>query len=202
MSATDKQNNQFNPSNAAILLIDHQPGVLAMVKSLPAETITTNTAILAGLGEELQIPSVITSTREEMEFLGTSLPEIQKAAPKHYENRVRRGGTLDAFRDSAFGEAVKKLNRRNLVIAGLTTDVCLFFSVVSALEAGYNVRVVADASGTSTEIGDIVTYDRLRSLGATITTTYGIMFELFPDLSRPEGQKAEGIAASAAKAGK
>lgn len=61
-----------------------------MVKSLPVNAVTTDASILAGLGEELQILTVITSTRETLEFLGTTLPKIQKAAPRRYEYRVRR----------------------------------------------------------------------------------------------------------------
>ena len=186
----------FIPADTAIALVGHQPGVLAMIGSLPAPVVTNNAATLARLGEQLQIPLVITSTREDVEFLGTTLKEIQTAAPTAYARRIRRGGTLNAFKDPAFITAVKATKRPNLVIAGILTDVCLLHSVVSALEAGYNVQVVADASGTTTTLADTVTYDRLRSLGAVITSTYGILFELYPDLSTTEGQKAEAVAAS------
>lgn len=189
-------NAPFTPANTAILLVDHQPGVLAMVGSLPAETVSRNAGVLARLGEELKIPLVVTSTRETLAFLGTSLSSIQTGAPIAYAARIRRGGTLNAFHDPAFVEAVKSTRRPHLVIAGLLTDVCLFHSVVSALDAGYKVQVVADASGTSTALGDAVTCDRLRGLGAVVTTTYGVLFELFPDLSTPEGQQAEGVAAA------
>jgi nicotinamidase-related amidase len=68
MNTSNKQSSPFNPSNTAIVLVDHQPGVLAMVGSLPAKTVTANTALLAQLGEELEIPMVITSTRENLDF--------------------------------------------------------------------------------------------------------------------------------------
>lgn len=195
--AQESKAQKVTPANAAIVLVDHQPGVLRMVASVPAKTVAMNASILAHLGEDLGIPLVITSTRENLEFLGTNLPEIQKAAPKAYANRIKRPGTLNAFDDKSFVEAVKNTNRPNLIIAGLTTDVCLFHSVQSAIKAGYNVYVVSDASGTSSQLADMVTYDRLRSMGAIITTTYGILFELYPDLSKPDAQKAEGIAAAA-----
>jgi nicotinamidase-related amidase len=184
----------FKPADTAILLVDHQPGVLAMVKSVPAAAVTSNAALLARLGDQLSIPLVVTSTRENVEFLGTTLKEIQAAAPSAYASRVRREGTLNAFHDPAFVAAVKATKRGNLVIAGILTDVCLSHTVISAVEAGYNVQVVADACGTSSPLADTVTYDRLRELGAVITSTYGILFELFPDLSTAEGQKAEGVA--------
>ena len=80
----------LQPSNTAIVLVDHQPGVLRMVKSLPAEVVTTNAATLARLGEEMGIPLVITSTRENLEHLGTTVKEIREAAPKAYGRRIRR----------------------------------------------------------------------------------------------------------------
>lgn len=185
---------QLTPANAAIVLVDHQPGVMAMVKSVPAEELTANVAILARLGEELKIPLLISSTREDLEFLGTTIEAIQHAAPVAYENRVRRAGTLNAFLDQKFVQAVKALGRPNLVIAGILTDVCLWHTAVSAVQAGYKVQLVADASGTTSTLADEVTYDRMRDLGITVGTTFGTLFELYPDLSTPEGQRAEAVA--------
>ena len=192
--------SSFTPGDAAIILVDHQPGVLRMVASLTANIVTTNAGILARLGEELGIPTVVTSTRETLEFLGTNLDSIQRGAPRAYAARIRRDGTLNAFHEPAFVAAVKQTNRQNLIMSGLLTDVCLLHSVMSALEAGYHVQVVADASGTSTVLGDMVTYDRMRAAGAVITTTYGSLFELFPDLSVAEGKQAESIASSSLQA--
>lgn len=185
----------LRPDDTAIVLVDHQPGVLAMVGSLPAAIIANNAAMLARLGEEMELELLITSTRENLEFLGTTLPEIQAAAPRAYGNRVRRAGTLNAFDDPAFVEAISSLNRPNLVVAGLLTDVCLFHSVMSAVAAGYRVVVLADASGTSTELADAVTYDRLRAAGVKVASTYGVLFELYSDLSTEVGQRAEAVAA-------
>jgi nicotinamidase-related amidase len=191
----------LTPADTAIVLVDHQPGVLAMAGSLPAEVVTRNAATLARLGEEMPIPLVVASTRENLDFLGTTLPEIQDAAPKAYENRVRRGGTLNAFDDPNFVAAIADTGRQNLVIAGLLTDVCLFHTAMAAVAAGYNLLVAADACSTSTELGDTVTYARLRSFGVQAATTYGILFELYSDLGTDEGQRAEAIASGSVPAG-
>jgi nicotinamidase-related amidase len=183
----------LRPENSTILLIDYQPGVLAMVNSLPREIVAANAGILARLGERTRLPLVVTSTREEMGFLGTNIDEIKDGAPTAFANRIARGGYLDAFADSRFVEAVQATGRHNLVMAGVLTDVCLWHSAVSALEAGYHVQVVADASGTTTELADRATYDRLRDLGVEVSTTFGTVFELFPDLSTPAGLLAESI---------
>ena len=140
------------------------------------------------------IPLVITSTRENLEHLGTTLKEIQEAAPKAYAQRIRRAGTLNAFHDKAFADRIASVKRPTLVIAGILTDVCLYHSAVSAVDADYKVYVVADACGTSSTLADQVTYKRLEDLGIVVTTTYGVLFELYSDLSTPEGQRAQGVA--------
>jgi nicotinamidase-related amidase len=184
----------FTPADAAILLIDHQPGVLAMVKSVDEKLVAANVGLLARLGEQMKIPLVIATTRETVAFLGTSIEPVQKGAPKAYAARIRRAGTLDAFADPAFVKAVAATGRRNLIMAGILTDVCLFHAAMSAIKAGYKVWIAADACGTGTALGDQITYERLRAAGATVTTTLGILFELYPDLSSAEGQRAEAIA--------
>lgn len=184
----------FTPGDAAILLIDHQPGVMAMIKSVDATLLAANVGLLARLGEQMKIPLVVATTRETLDYLGTSIPAIQTSAPKAYAARVRRAGTLDAFADPAFVQAVVHTGRRNLIIAGILTDVCLFNSTMSAIKAGYTVWLAADACGTGTALGDQVTYERLRAAGATVATTLGVLFELYPNLSSAEGQHAEAIA--------
>ena len=182
---------QITPSNSAIVLVDHQPGVAAWTSSLPAEQMAANAAILARLGEQLHIPLLITSTREDEGFLGTTIEEIQHAAPIAYQNRIRRGGTLNAFLDPAFADAVKALGRPNLIIAGLTSDVCLANTALSAVGAGYHVHAVADASASTSVLADTVTYDRLRDRGITVGTTMGTWSELYPDVSTPDGRRSE-----------
>jgi nicotinamidase-related amidase len=189
----------FTPADAAILLVDHQPGVLAMVKSVDANLVAANVGVLARLGEQMHIPLVVATTRETVAYLGTSIEAVQKNAPKAYAARIRRAGTLDAFADPAFVKAVADTGRRNLIMAGILTDVCLFHATMSAIKAGYKVWLAADASGTGTALGDQLTYDRLRAAGATVTTTLGILFELYPNLSTAEGQRAEAIATGDAK---
>ena len=197
MSSTYKP---FTPDDAAVVLVDHQPGVVAMMHSVPVETMTFNTAFLARLGEELDIPLLITSTREDEGVLGTTLPEIQQAAPRAYRNRIRRAGTMDAFLDPAFVAALKALGRKNLVMAGLTTDVCLWHSAFSANEAGYTVHAVADASGSSSALVDMVYYDRMRALGIGVGSAMGTLLELYPNLSTPEGKRAEAVVHTQAQA--
>ncbi len=182
----------FTPQNSAILLVDHQNLTVDWVKSLPRQTLIGNIRVLARLGSEMHIPLVITSTMETTQ-VGPTIKDIQELAPDAYQKRVKRGGTLSAFLDPAFAKAVQATGRKNLIIAGLTTDICLMHTVESAIRLGYRVQVVADASGSMSSLADQVTWDRMRSIGVTVTDGNQILTELYPDFGTAEGQKAAQI---------
>lgn len=182
----------FTPENSAILLVDHQNLTVDWVKSLPRQTLIGNVRVLARLGSQMHIPLVITSTMETTQ-VGPTIKDIQELAPDAYQKRIKRGGTLSAFLDPAFAKAVAATGRKNLIIAGLTTDICLMHTVESAIRLGYRVQVVADASGSMSALADQVTWDRMRSIGAVVTDGNQILTELYPDFGTPEGQRAAQI---------
>ena len=182
----------FTPANSAILLVDHQNLTVDWVKSLPRDTMIANVRMLARMGAEMHIPLVITSTMETTQ-VGPTIKDIQDLAPEAYAHRIKRGGTLSAFLDPAFEQAVKATGRKNLIIAGLTSDICLMHTVESALRQGYRVEVVADASGSMTPLADQVTWARMRAIGAVITDGNQLLTELYPDFGTAEGQKAAQI---------
>jgi nicotinamidase-related amidase len=181
----------FTPDNAAILLIDHQDMTVGWIHSQPQTTTVANVRMLARVGAELGVPHLVTSTMEDA--IGTNIKDVQELAPDAYANRVKRGGTLNGFLDPAFVEAVTGLGRSNLILAGLTTDICLFHTAHGAMDAGYQVQVVSDACGSSSAMADQLTFDRLRDLGATITGGNQILSELYTDFGSETGQKAQQI---------
>ena len=178
----------MDKNNAAIVLIDHQDATVGWIQSQPKATSLANTRMLARLGAEMNIPLLITSTMEDN--IGTNIKDLQEIAPKAYANRIKRGGTLSGFLDPAFRTAVQQLDRKTLIMAGLTTDICLFHSVVSARQEGYEVQVVADACGSMSALADALTFDRLRTLGVTITGGNQVLTELFTDFGTEEGKRA------------
>lgn len=184
--------DSFTPQNSAILLVDHQNLTVDWVKSIPRQTLLGNVRVLARLGSQMHIPLVITSTMETTQ-VGPTIKDIQDLAPDAYQKRIKRGGTLSAFLDPAFAKAVQATGRKNLIIAGLTTDICLMHTVESAVRLGYRVEVVADASGSMSQLADEVTWERMRSIGAIVTDGNQVLTELYPDFGTPEGQKAAQI---------
>lgn len=112
---------------------------------------------------DYNMPLVLTTTMEDM--VGSTIDDWQKLAPQAYANRYKRGGQLSCWDDAALTSGVKALKRKNIILAGLTTDICAFWACYDALRLGYNVMLVADACGSLTELADRLTFDRLRDIG-------------------------------------
>lgn len=187
-TTSSKIPERYTPQNSAILLVDHQQMTMKWIKSLPAETVKQNIRMLTRLGVEQKIPLIITTTMEEQ--VGATWQDIQNLAPAQYAARIKRGGTINCFLDAGFKNAVKATGRKKLIIAGLTTDICLMHTVQGAVREGYDVWVVADASGSMTPLADELTYAYLRGLGVTVTGGNAVLSELYNDFGTPEGQKA------------
>ena len=161
------------------------------VKSLPKSTVTASCRVLARMGVEFAMPLFLTTTMED--YVGPTIEDIQSVAPAAFSARFKRGGILSCFDQPELADAVQKAGRKNLILAGLTTDICLFWAARDAIRLGYNVTVVADACGTMSELGDITTYQRLRDLGAVVTVTNQVVTELQNDFGSPDGIKAQTI---------
>lgn len=180
-------------TDSAILLVDHQTMTIDWVKSLPQKTVIASCRVLARMGVTFNMPLLLTTTMED--YVGPTIPDIQQVAPDAFAKRFKRGGVLSCFDQPELTAAVRATERPNVILAGLTTDICLFWAARDAVRLGYNVFVVADACGTMSTLGDTLTYERLRDLGVTVTVVNQIVTELCNDFGSPDGQKAQGIMA-------
>jgi nicotinamidase-related amidase len=186
--------DRYTTDNSIIMLVDHQAGTVGWVKSIPQQTVITSCRVLARMAVAYAMPLILTTTVEQ--YVGLSLADLQQIAPDAYAHRYARGGQLDCWDDPRLRDDVAKLGRKKIIMAGLTTDICLYWAATSALELGLEVLVVADACGTMSAQGDEMTYARLRQAGAQITVTNQIVTELANDFSLPEHQqKAQTIMA-------
>lgn len=178
----------FTPENSAMLLIDHQVGTMGWVKSADLEEIKRHTIALARAANETGMPLILTSSMED-QAQGPLFEELQQAVPEAFEKRVQRAGVVDAMKDPDFAAAVKETGRKNLIIAGITTDVCVVYPAITSVLEGYNVQVVVDGSGSPSQIADETALRRMESHGVTLTTTNQLIAELAQDWSSEHGQK-------------
>jgi nicotinamidase-related amidase len=176
----------FSAENSALLLIDHQVGTMQLIKSIPLEVVKRNTIALAKTAKILNMPVVLTSSQEE-KFQGPIISELSQILPEAFERRIKRVGIVNAWNDPNFKKAVEATKRKNLIMAGVTTDVCLVFPAISARREGYQVQAVIDASGSPFDISEELARRRMEREGVDLTATNTLMAELAQDWSRPEG---------------
>ena len=182
----------FASTDSALLLIDHQIGTMKLIKNIPLDVVKRNTLALAKTAKILRLPVVLTSSLEQ-NVQGPLLLELEKLLPEAFAARVRRAGIVNAWNDPNFKKAVEATGRRNLIMAGVTTDVCLVYPAISACREGYQVQAVMDASGSPYELSEDMSRRRMEREGVVLTATNTLMAELAQDWSRPEGTQLLGI---------
>jgi len=178
----------FTPENSVMLLIDHQVGTMSWVGSVSLEDIKNNTVALARSAHVTKMPLILTSSMED-QAQGPLFDELINAVPEAYENRILRGGVVDSMKDENFAATVKATGRKNIIIAGITTDVCVVYPAITAIAEGYNVQVVVDGSGSPTTLADETALRRMENHGVTLTSTNQLIAELAQDWSTDHGSK-------------
>ena len=184
--------NTFNAKNAAMLLIDHQIGTMGWVGSIAFDEMKKHALMLAKSAAAVGMPAILTSSMED-NAQGPLLSELQDILPREFENRILRAGIVNAMNDPAFARAVEQTGRKKIIVAGVTNDVCTVYPVLTLLEQGYEVQVVADAGGSPSKFADEMALIRMRDAGAVITSTNQLIAELAQDWSSEDGGKLLGI---------
>jgi len=179
---------RFTASNAIMLLVDHQVGTMSWVKSIPFDEMKRNALMLARAAAILQMPVVLTSSMEQ-HAQGPLLPELESILPEAYASRIQRLGIVNAMDDEHFAAAVKCSGRKNIIIAGVTNDVCTVYPTLSLLGDGCAVQVIADAGGSPGVMADDMALRRMQQAGATLSSTNQVIAELAYDWSTPEGSR-------------
>lgn len=180
--------NTFNISDTAIILIDHQVGTNAWAKTTPLSLLQRNVISLATFATECLMPLVLTSSQENnVDLQGPLMPELEKICPDAFAARIKRRGVVNAWTDPDFAAACRHTGRRNFIMAGVTTDVCMVAPAISAANEGFIVKVVCDACGSSNQIAEEMAWRRMERAGVHLTTTNAIIAELVQDWSLPSG---------------
>ncbi len=176
----------FTAEAAALVLINHQVGTIQLIKNIMPDTAVRNAALLGQAALAYKMPIVMTSSQED-HVQGPLHPLLQETMPQAYAARVRRVGLVNAWTDRNFVDAIEKTGRRQLIMAAVTTDICLVFPAISAVEQGYEVQAVMDASGADTAIGEDMARRRMERAGVWLTSTNTMVAELVQDWNTPQG---------------
>lgn len=169
---------RLNKSDAAVLLVDHQTGLLSLVRDIDPDKFKNNVLALGDLAKYFNLPTILTTSFEEGPN-GPLVPELKDLFPD--APYIARPGNINAWDNEDFVNAVRETGRRQLIIAGVVTEVCVAFPALSALEEGFQVFVVTDASGTFNEVTRYSAWDRMSAAGAQLMTWFGVACELHRD---------------------
>ena len=177
---------QLTPDNAAMLLIDHQVGTMVFgITDLDPVNLRNNTLWLAEAAKVFNLPTSLTTSNVDGEN-GPLFPELVDMLPNvPIINRM----IINAWNDPSFVQAVKQTGRQKLIVAGVTADVCLTFPAISAVQDGYDVYAVMDASGTVNQQAMFAAMFRMSQAGVKIANTNMVIAELQRDWSLPTGAK-------------
>ncbi|WP_298514933.1 hydrolase [uncultured Kordia sp.] len=173
----------LNPTNHTLLMIDHESQMAFAVESQPIEELRNNTGLLAASATLYNVPTIITTVAERS-FSGPVFPEIREYFPneKEYIDRT----TMNSWEDKRVVAAVKKTGKKKLVIAGLWTEVCTLSAALSALEDGYDVYVVTDASGGTSQEAHDMAIARMIQAGVKPITSLQYLLEIHRDWARSD----------------
>lgn len=177
MSSTYKY-RRISKEDAAVLFVDHQSGLTALVQDYPPSEFKNSILALADMAKFFNLPTILTTSFEEGPN-GPIVPELKEMFPN--APFIARPGQINAWDNEDFVKAVKDTGRKQLIIAGIVTEVCVAFPALSALEAGYEVFVVTDASGTFNQASREAAWLRMTSAGAQLLDWFAVGSELHRD---------------------
>ncbi len=165
----------IDPADTAMLLIDHQSGLFQTVEDMHMPKLRAHATALARMASLSNLP-VITTASVPQGPNGPMIPEIHANAP--HAKYVARKGEINAWDNPDFVAAVKATGRKTLIIAGTITSVCMAFPAISAVQDGYRVFAVVDASGTYSKMAQEITLARIVQAGVVPMDTAAVASEL------------------------
>lgn len=172
----------LTPNNHTLILIDHQPQMAFATKSIDIAELRNNVTGLAKAATVFKVPTILTTVAAKS-FSGPIFPELQAVFP---DQKPIDRTTMNTWEDQRVVDQVKKIGRKKVVMAALWTEVCLVEPVLSAIDDGYDVYIVTDASGGVSKEAHDAAVQRMVQAGAHPITWLQYMLELQRDWARGE----------------
>jgi nicotinamidase-related amidase len=169
---------RISKNEAAVLFVDHQCGLVTLVQDDSPSEFNNSVLALAETARFFKLPVVLATSFEEGPN-GPLVPELKEMFPD--APFIARPGQINAWDNEDFVKAVKATGRKQLIIAGIVTEVCVAFPALSAVEAGYEVFVVTDASGTFDPASREAAWLRMSAAGVQLLNWFAASAHLHRD---------------------
>lgn len=169
-------------NNAALVLVDHQVGLMTGIRDFSVAELKHNVVGLAKAAQALGLPIVATTTSAET-LWGPAFPELREALPGvPFIDRT----TVNAWDDPRVAEAIRATGRDKLIFAGVSLEVCAAYPAMRAVREGLQAYVAVDASGTFNRTKRETGLIRLAQSGVVVADGASLMVEILADNARPE----------------
>jgi nicotinamidase-related amidase len=176
----------LTPQNSMLLLIDHQPQMAFASHSIDVQLLINNVTGLAKSARIFNVPVVLTTVAAKS-FSGPIFANVQEIYPGM--DPIDRT-TMNCWEDPKVVEAVRRTDRKKIIMAALWTEVCLATAALSALDDGFEVYIVTDASAGVTVEAHEMAIQRMIQAGAVPTTWLQVLLEWQRDWARQESYNA------------
>lgn len=170
--------NHLSKEDALVLLVDHQAGLMSLVQDFSPDEFRNNVLALADLAKFFNLPTILTTSFEQGPN-GPLMPELVEMFPD--APYIARPGQINAWDNEEFVAAIKKTGRKQLIIAGVVTDVCVAFPALAAVAEGFEVFAVTDASGTFNKAVRDAAWNRMSQSGVQLMNWFSVACELHRD---------------------
>jgi len=172
----------YTPEDSVIVFIDHQPQMLFGVANIDRSGLINNVTLLARVAKEFGIPTVLTAV-ETQGFSGYLWPQLVNVFPGQ---PIIERTSMNAWDDAGFRKAIEATGRKNIILTGLWTEVCVAWPTLSMIAAGYTIYVVEDCCGATSHAAQDAALSRMVQAGAIRLTTIAALLEWQRDWARKE----------------
>lgn len=177
-----KYNKLYTPEDSAAVFIDYQPQMTFGVANIERSLLINNVTLLAKAAKEFGVPVVLTAVETES-FSGYVWPQLLDVFPGQ---PVVERTSMNSWDDSGFRAAIEATGRKNILMMGLWTEVCVTWPTIEMLDAGYNIYVVEDCCGATSPAAHEAALSRMVQAGAIRLTTIPALLEWQRDWARRE----------------
>lgn len=162
----------LNRDDAVLVVIDVQEKLCKAMDEKILAALTQRICILQEAAQELNIPQL--ATEQYVKGLGETVGELKGRLTAPAIEKM----TFSCCGETAFPDQLKKLGRKQIIVTGMETHVCVLQTVLQLLEAGYIVHVVADAVMSRKKENWQIALGVAQQAGAVITSTEAALFQL------------------------
>jgi nicotinamidase-related amidase len=177
----------LRPKDSILVLIDHQPYQFTNLNSHEPTIIINNVIGLAKTAKVFNVPTILTTVIEERG--GYIIKGLQDVFP---DQKPINRTFINTWEDPKVTDVVKKSGRKQLILAGLFTEICVVMPAIQALGEGYDVYVVTDACGSVTEEAHDMAVRRMVQAGVVPINWLAVLGEWQRDWARTD--TAAGVA--------